>query len=401
MNKTDFDVAVIGGGAGGLAASICSAQRGFKTALVEGNSRVGKKLIVTGNGQGNIANANLSPDCYNDSFAMKVFEKIPLEALLEFFNSAGIETMQKSDGRIYPLGLQASAVLDNLRQKAFELGVSEICGCKINKLEKKDGVFILTSDSAVFTAKAVIAACGGGASPNLSCGAGYQLLTAFGHKMTKLLPSLVQIKTDKSMIKGLKGVKLYDIIIGFNGKNYPGDLIFTDYGISGSAAFDASSDISRYIDLGGKAKITIDLLPDIKQKDLTQMLLRRKKLFFQRSAYSLLTGITAKQMINNIMSACLIDRDIFIKDISDEKIESIAAVIKQYKLEVTGTLSLNEAQVTIGGIEVEDFNDNLMSKKCNDLYACGEMLNIDGKCGGYNLMWAFCSGILCGNSVLS
>ncbi|MDD4003267.1 MAG: NAD(P)/FAD-dependent oxidoreductase, partial [Clostridia bacterium] len=135
--------------------------------------------------------------------------------------------------------------------------------------------------------------------------------------------------------------------------------------------------------------------------DLTQMLKRRKKLFSERNAYSLLTGITVKQIINNIMSACSVNKQLFIKDISDVKIENIAAVIKEYKLDVIGTLSLNEAQVTIGGIEVEDFNDFLMSNKCNDLYACGEMLNIDGKCGGYNLMWAFCSGILCGNSVLS
>jgi predicted Rossmann fold flavoprotein len=400
MKNTDFDIAVIGGGAAGLAAGICAARRGCATAIVEGNPRTGKKLLVTGNGQGNIANAYLTAGHYNNDFAMKIFEKIPLNKLTEFFESAGIETVRRQNGRIYPLSMQASSVLDNLRQAAQEAGAAEICSAPVGRIEKAGDVFILKTPLKDISCKAAIVACGGAASPHLSCGGGYGLLTAFGHKKTKLLPSLVQIKTDKENIKGLKGVKISDVTISGGGGQAQGDIIFADYGISGSAVFEISPLIVRLLESGKNADLYMDLLPEISLSGLINMLKKRRNLFGGRNCEFLLNGVVTKQLIKIIFYNCGIDGGIGIKDIGDAKLTQIAGFIKKYHLKATGCLGLENAQVTIGGICTDDFDDNLMSKLCRNLYACGEILDIDGKCGGYNLMWAFCSGILCGSEAL-
>lgn len=407
MIKTDFDIAVIGGGASGFAAAISAAEKGHSVAIIEGNKRTGKKLIATGNGQGNIANSRLSPENYNNRcFAKAVFDKVPYAELINFFKRAGIEIVEKENGRIYPLSMQAYSVLDNLRKRASELGVNEICGYYVTKLNKNNGVFYIASGKGdTITAKAAIIACGGGASPHFSCGTGYSLLTSFGHKVTKLLPSLVQLKTEKSMIKHLKGVRLQDVTLRLicqckETACYSGDVIFTDYGVSGSAVFEASSKAVRLIDNGQNVILSIDMLPLLKLNDVIAMLMQRKSMFPKREAAFLLNGVIPKQIAANILEILNIDKNMPVADICNNKICDMAKYIKYYNIKAIQPLGIEYAQVTAGGIRTDDFDGSLMSKLCADLYACGEVLDIDGGCGGYNLMWAFCSGILCGQSAL-
>jgi predicted Rossmann fold flavoprotein len=403
MDSKHYKLAVIGGGASGLAAAITAAEKGIKVVVLEGGERVGRKLAASGNGQGNIANAEISPEKYNCPLPLQVFKKVPYGDVEKFFTSAGIETVQRERGRIYPLSLQASSVVDNLRLKAAELGVAEVCGFKVLKTEKKEDIFFITSEKGtVVTSNAVIAACGGVAHPNLSCGDGYRLLTGFGHKLTKLLPSLVQLKTVKTpCLRHLKGIRLENVNVkALSGnsiiKQARGDVIFTDCGISGNAVFEISGAVVKAIDGGCRVCVNTDTLPDIDTEKLKNILTERKQNIAKRAAGNFLTGFVPKQLAGAVYERAEINVNLPISGLTAEDIGKISFILKNFEIEVTGSLSFNYAQVTMGGIDVSNFDENLMSRFCENLYACGEMLDVDGDCGGYNLLWAFSSGILCG-----
>ena len=405
LNKDyNYDVAIIGGGAGGFAAAISAAEEGAKTIILEGNARVLKKVAVTGNGQGNIANENPKPENYNNSLAADVFNKVPYTALMQFFAQAGIQTQTKQRGRVYPLSLQASSVVDNLRLRAEELNIYEMCNFCVSSLKKEEKLFYITSSGGtVVRARAVVVACGGKAYPHLSCGGGYSLLTGFGHNIKNLLPSLVQLKTVKQPIRFLKGIRLEDVQIkaetdGKIIKSSKGDVIFTDYGVSGIAVFEISGAVIKTLSRKKSVSLLIDILPDINSTELSDILSRRKTLLHKRDAQHFLTGLIPKQLAKSVMEVCNVDTNKKIDALTDCEINKIVSTVKNFVLEVTGSLGFDNAQVTAGGIDVCDFDKELMSKKCSGLFACGEILDVDGDCGGYNLMWAFSSGILCGKS---
>ncbi len=397
-----YELAVIGGGAAGFAAAITAAES-VKTVIIEGGARTGRKLAASGNGQGNIANACVAPENYNCSLPFEVFDKVPYSEVQKFFTFAGIQTTQKERGRIYPLSLQASSVVDNLRLRAAELNIDEVCNFKVNKIDKKDSIFIIKSESGgSITAKSVIISCGGRAHPNLSCGGGYGLLTAFGHKITPLLPSLVQLKTEKKpYLRHLKGVRLTGVSVkAVSGsatlKAAEGDVIFTDYGVSGSAVFEVSGYAVKALDKGESVTLIIDLMPDIDIQTLSNNLFDRKNALGIRAAGNFLTGFAPKQFASAVYEIAGIDTEKPLKDISASGVKAIADGIKNFSLAVTGSLGFDSAQVTMGGIDINGFDRCLMSKYCDKLYACGEVLDVDGDCGGFNLLWAFSSGILCG-----
>jgi hypothetical protein len=403
MDAKHYKLAIIGGGASGLAAAITAAEKGIKTVVLEGGERVGRKLAASGNGHGNIANAEIKPENYNCAFPLQVFKKVPYGEVERFFRFVGIETVQKERGRIYPLSLQASGVVDSLRLKAAELGVVQVCGFKVLKTEKKKGIFFITSEKGtVITSDAVIAACGGVAHPNLSCGDGYRLLTNFGHRLTKLLPSLVQLKTVRTpYLKHLKGIRLENVRVKALDrdniiKQARGDVIFTDSGISGNAVFEVSGAVVKAIDGGRRVFVNIDTLPDIDREKLKKILNERKQNIAKRAAGEFLTGFVQKQLAGAVYQRAQIKADLPVSGLTAEDIDKISFELKNFEIEITGSLGFDYAQVTMGGIDVSNFDENLMSLFCENLYACGEMLDVDGDCGGYNLLWAFSSGILCG-----
>lgn len=390
------DILIIGGGASGLAAAIEAARTDpAKTVTVlEHLPKAGKKILATGNGRCNLGNLNAASHPYtNRKFAQPVIEEYGTQSLIDFFKSMGLYTRADSEGRLYPLSNSAASVLDALRFECERLNVKIICEEKATKIKKADGGFTVNEK---YQAKKVIVATGGKSAPSQgSDGSGYPLLKSLGHSLTPLNPSLVQIKTDTAHIKALKGVRAKAKLMLSTGDSSEGEILFTDYGISGIAAMD----LSRFIKQDKKAVISLDLLPDFTEDEAKEIITRISKHNPAISADSMLGGIIHKAIGTAAIKASLGFLPKTAGEISGKQAAVIAATLKDFRLNVTGTKGFNDAQVTSGGADIKEFdNRTMMSKKVSNLFACGEVLDVDGACGGFNLAWAFASGRLAGRS---
>ncbi len=392
-----YKAAIIGGGASGLMCAVellngNGALRGSDVIILERNDRLGKKLVATGNGQGNFSNLNLSVNHYygDRSFAEKFFSDSNVE-LLRYFYNIGIPLTADSDGKIYPLSKQASSALDLIRGFLQTNNCNIAVSVLVEDVKFFDGIFCLyNSDGTVVYAKNVILASGGCASKQFGTdGYSYRIAESFGHVKTKLSPSLVQIKTETSSIRGLKGIKEKAGVTLFDGNRkisyFIGDLLFTDYGVSGNSVFALSS---RIDDTLSNPYFEIDFLPDKTLKELIELLeFRARKRYIGKE--DIFTGIINKKTGQAI-----------IKNSSDVSIEALARSVKAFKLKIVGTLGFDYAQVTKGGIDTKDVNPRTMESKLQKgLYLVGEVVNVDGDCGGYNLQWAFSSGIVAARAV--
>lgn len=394
--KKIYKAIVVGGGASGLMSTIellsgKDALSSDDVLLLERNDRVGKKLLATGNGQGNILNANLSSVHYHGDLSFKNqfitnFNSICLE---EYFNSLGIFLTEDKDGKKYPLSKQASAVLDVFRAVLYFKGANIITNAKVEEITEKDGLFNVSTTDTVFFARSVILATGGKAGKQFGTdGTAYSLATNFGHKTTSLYPSLVQLKTETEKIRGLKGLKERVKLTAFDGQkelySTIGDLLFTDFGISGNTVFSASP----YLVTAKNPSVKIEFLPDLKYQALKEVVIKilEKKYF---NTMGLLCGVINKRV-----------GDAVLKTVKEKTPESITNALKDFRLKITGSLGFDYAQVTRGGIETAFIDaKTYQSKIKNGLYIVGEMLDLDGDCGGYNLAFCFTSGIISAKSV--
>ena len=393
------NVAIIGGGASGFIAAIKAAESGASVTVFEKNSRVLKKLLATGNGRCNISNRFCTSDRYhgnNVDFILPAMEKFDTE---KFFFDIGIPFCELENGKLYPRSLQASAVLDMLRLKAEELGVNVVCDCEINKI--KEG-FLLND---TFKADAVIIAAGGEASAPLGgTDSGYKLLKALGHRITKRLPSIVQLKTDVSLTKAMSGLKMDMKVKLLVGKKELasdfGEVLFTDYGLSGPPVLQISGTASRHLDMGEKIFVSLDLMPDMEEKKLFFFLKNRCYTNPERKLEDFLTGVLPKRIAQCMLKASgLAPLSRIASLLDDEDLKSLSHTLKNFKLEVLDTNGMKNAQVTIGGADTSEFDPKTMeSKLIKNLFACGEVLDIDGDCGGFNLQWAWASGYLAGEN---
>lgn len=391
----DTGILILGGGASGLAAAVEAARSGADVTVLEKLDRVGKKILATGNGRCNLLNIHASPADYNDpSFVGRVFTQFDVQSDLRFFRSMGLLTTADAEGRVYPRSNAASSVLDVLRMACARLGVHIVCGEAAESICREDGAFVVGSHRA----QAVIVACGGKASPaHGTDGSGYRLLEAFGHPCTALRPALVQLRTDPDFVKSLKGLRAAVALTlrTPDGGTHTscGEALFTDYGLSGIAAME----LSRYASDGGT--LYIDFLPDLDDGQ-TVALLREAK---QRGGSDPLEQLLLGAVHNRIGQALV--RDTLRRKLTsscdtltDDELRALAKALKAFPLAVRGTKGFADAQVTAGGLDVSAFSDALESKRVPGLFACGEILNIDGKCGGYNLTFAWSSGRLAGRS---
>lgn len=391
----EYKVAVIGGGASGI---ICAIElvKGGKIkpediVLIERNERIGKKLLATGNGQGNLTNRNISSSFYhgNKEFIDNFIEKYKSIDLIAYFKDLGIVLDQGEDGKMYPVSYQASAVLDILRAHLDHYGIEVLT---LNKVEKivKDKCYILYSNGNKIKAERVIFACGGKSGKQFGTdGSAYSLLEPFNHKTTSLYPSLVQLKTEREKIKGLKNLKeKAKVSLYSNGeliKSATGDLLFTDYGVSGNAVFNVSSAV------GGRENLTlkIEFLPKFSKDEIAKIIEDRKNVPFIYKEGELV-GLINKKIGQTVL-----------RSVKDKTPENIASAVKNFTLKVEGTLGFDYSQVTKGGIITDGIKDNFESKYSDGLYIVGEALNVDGDCGGYNLTFAFVSGIVCARDIKS
>lgn len=389
-------IAVIGGGASGLTAAIAAKNDNTEVIICEREKRVGKKILATGNGRCNLTNINADAGNYygaDRDFIKGAIKYRWVSETLEFFSELGVLWKEEQDGKVYPYSDTASSVLDVLRMRADRLGVEIKCDFDVKSIKKDKNGFVIDSYSGQ-TCKCdkVIVAAGGKAAPSLgSNGSGYGLLEAFGHKTSRLVPSLVQIKTDGDIAKKLKGIKL-NAEVSVGAVKETGELLFTEYGLSGPPIFSISSRLDK------NKTLSIDIMPEYGKDDIKNILYERCAYLYDVPLEDYFTGMLNKrvgQVLLKSLDIAPLSR--LCSTLSEKEIDRIAGRIKKWDFNITGTMSWNNAQVTKGGVLTKDFDSvTMQSKLVNGLYACGEVLDIDGDCGGYNLQWAWSSGYLAG-----
>lgn len=386
MNKCD--VAIVGGGAAGLACAVALKRMNgeISVTIIDACERLGKKLAATGNGQGNVTNANLSPQNYHGGGAYLANKiccadyKKPLTLFNCLFEEDG-------EGRVYPSGRQASALTDSLVREISARGVNVIKPVRVTDISK--GFVLNLSDGQKLSAEYVVLACGGAAQKQFSTdGSSYSLVRSFGHKITALYPSLVQLKTDTRYIKTLKGIRANCRVSAIGGDGtliYQtcGDVIFTDYGVSGNAIFK----ISAYVADRQDVTLSLCFLPDVSREEIERDAISKAEAGYPES--ELLSGTLHNQLGRAIIRRCGADP------------ARIADTVKDFRLKVIGTLGFDYAQVTKGGVQTDMIGGDLQSKLCPKLYFAGEYIDVDGDCGGYNLNWALSSGIFVAENIIS
>ena len=404
-------IAIIGGGASGMMAAISARRKGGTVTIFERNSRVGKKLLSTGNGRCNITNVDaISKDENGDlchyygedkAFAFYALRHFDNNALLDFFGELGV-LFRCEDGKYYPYSETASTVLDILRLYCEKLGIRVVSEADIKEIcEDKQGFEILGEHFD----KAIVA-CGGMSSPHLGTdGSGYKLLSKFNHKRTKLSPAITQIKTENKLIKQLKGIKCNSTVTAFGEKNALrkeyGQVLFCDYGLSGPPIFQLSSCFDE--NESGK-RVEIDFTPEFSFNEVYENLNKIKSNPFMNdfTAQSFLMPMFPRKVGEIIIKYCDIPLNAPVDKFKNSDLKKIANAIKHFSLAVLGTKGFTNAQVTAGGIMTADFDCRTMQSKLKKgLYACGEVLDVTGDCGGYNLQWAFSSGYLAGVSAVN
>lgn len=391
-------IAIIGGGASGLFAAIAAKNENTCVTIYEKEKRVGRKILATGNGRCNMTNMTANIDDYHGSdvgFINFAIDTFWVNRTLDLFESMGILWKEEEDGKVYPYSDTASSVLDVLRRRVSELGICTVCDFAVKNIKKHGNAFVLDNGQGQNnTFDKVIIATGGKAGTQLgSDGSGYKLLKSFGHKITDVYPSLVQIKTETDTVKKLKGIKVNaKVSIGKMSKT--GEVLFADYGISGPPVFWLSS----YI--GDKKETVIDIMPEYSYAQVYDMIALRCKNLGNVPLEDFFVGMINKRVAQALLKHIGIEPlSRLAGTLSQKEIKSVASVIKGLKLKIEGTASWNNAQVTKGGADVTQFNPHTMeSKLVKGLYACGEVLDIDGDCGGYNLQWAWSSGYIAGSA---
>lgn len=394
-----MNVMVIGGGASGMMAALTASQiESNYVFLLERQARIGRKLLATGNGRCNLTNQNASPEFYhgeNLRFCNFALHEFGVADTLNLFSALGLLTVTEKNGRVYPFSDSANSVLDVLRLHLEQRkNVEIITACEVTSLTRKKGRFTALAGENSYTADCVIVSAGGVAGGKLGgTDLGYKLLSSFGHSRTKLFPSLVQIKTDTAFVRSLKGVRT-QAVVRYGREERTGEVQFTDYGVSGPVIFELSRTVSVG---GGNGTMLLDLLPGVSENKLNTLLADKCKVLPHLTAQDLLTGILHNRLGRTVVRAAGLHLEEACSAVSAEEIARIAHTVKYFALPVQGVMGMDGAQVTAGGMRTEEFDEKTMeSKLCRGLYACGEVLDIDGDCGGFNLQWAWSSGHLAG-----
>lgn len=401
------DIVIIGAGASGLMAAISACENGSNTVTVlERQSRVGRKILSTGNGRCNLTNTNCKAENYHGQdagFAMGAIEAFPPTKVIEFFRSIGLLTTQEYGGRVFPKSGFAGSVLDVLRNCCQRNEVTIKTDFTVTALTKAaNGGFNISSDCETLRADKVIVACGGVAGSKLGgVRDGYEILKSLGHECTKLYPALTQIRTASDYPKALKGVRANAALMLKNSGSTIfencGEVLFTDTGVSGTAVFEASRFASAppFAD-----EIVLDFLPDMSESDVQAYLVSQKRNFAHIEKNRALTGAVHPRLGMMICKIAQVGSADMCENLSRSEIGRLIDTVKGFKLKITGVSGFESAQVTAGGISTHKFcPETLESQIIKNLYACGEVLDIDGDCGGYNLQWAWASGALAGRTL--
>lgn len=402
----NIDIAIIGGGASGLSAAI-SAKETASSAyvmVIEKLPRVGKKIIASGNGKCNLSNVNISERNYHGSLNAVKIISAALDYREFFTEKLGILCTVGSEGKeggVYPRSNSSSTVLNALRLRAGKLGISECCDCDIKEIIPQKNGFILRSADNEFFCRRVIIAAGGYAAPSFGTdGSIMRIIKGMGYKISKICPAVAPLKVDANDVKGLKGVRVKGEISAYSGnkllRTEKGELQFNENNISGICVFNLAYLFSEY---EGDLKLRADLLPEISSEKLFNYLMTLLKDRGELPIEEFLTGAFVKNLAVYLVKRSL-GRSISntISSLTKQEISAICGNIKGLEFKVGGCSSWQHAQATMGGIHSSCVDENLQSKLHKGLYFCGEILDVAGDCGGYNLQWAWSSGIIAGKN---
>ena len=390
-------IAIIGGGASGMAAALAAAENeNAQVILLERQARVGRKLQATGNGRCNLSNVHAADTSYHGSdptFVQPAISAFDPAATLRWFASLGLFTVTEDSGKVYPYSDQANSVVDVLRLSLVKDNITLMTGYEVTKIQKTDRGFLITNGEEPIVCDRLIVACGGLAGSKLGgTMSGYKLLAKLGHRSTKLRPSLVQIRSAWPELPSLKGVRANcHVEIFHNGETYAqstGELQLTEHGISGPVVFEISRDVCAE---RGKWTAKLDFLPGISLDALEAELQRRRTTNLPME--ELLTGILHNRLGRVLTKTAGIKGKQYANQISNAELAEVVNAVKSLEINLTEPLGMDSAQVTAGGVLTDGFDPETMeSRLVPGLYVCGELLDVDGDCGGYNLQWAWSSG---------
>lgn len=405
-------IAIVGGGASGMMAAICAAQKGAEVCIYEKNDRIGKKILATGNGKCNFTNLFLDDSCYRGGGKSKVKEiltKFSTQDCIYFFQSLGMLTKEKN-GYLYPASQQASTVLDVLRMRLSFLGVKVVTDCEITKLQAKEGGYMLSAfhegKREEYWANRVIVSAGSFAGvmskkPVKGTEGPYRLLTDLKLPLVKVVPSLVQLRCQETYMKTVAGVRLDgEVVLYIDGREFckeRGEVQLTDYGVSGIPVFQ----LSRYAAyaLSEKKSVTVHLnsLPDFTGEEYQRFQTARRIQNKRQTAEEYFLGICNKKLMLLCLKLSGIKPEEKISTVSEEKRKHMFSLLQDLPLTVVAVNPFGQAQVCAGGLSMEAVDEHLQVYKLPGLYVTGELLDVDGRCGGYNLQWAFASGYVAGS----
>ncbi len=404
-------ILILGGGASGIAASLQAAQTNphAQITILEQLDRIGKKILATGNGRCNLGNQMILPECYHsqtpDRLA-QLLSDMPASKTTDFFYRHGLLCTTDEAGRIYPYARQASMVVDILLLALQKNGIQLLCSSPVTRITRRKKHFcVVTQNGAEYHADSVIVTTGGKAAPKQgSTGSGYALAASFGHHCTKLQPALVPIQCRSNLLKRLKGIRVHAAVsLYIDGTKHAsdrGELQLTDYGISGIPAMNLSGYLATHTGYDS-AELRIDFFPDWDYHELRTLLSQRIHSRAEEPLDTLLSGTLPKRILASVYQSLSLSPTRSASSLSRRDLDALLSALKGWTLPVTGTLSWENAQVTGGGIPLTEIDDTFQSRFQPGLYLAGELLDAAGDCGGYNLHWAWCSGMAAGQAAAS
>ena len=398
-----FDVLIIGGGAAGLTAALSASGEGARAAVLEAAPRIGRKILASGNGRCNLCNMGAPRYYGGQKLAEAVLAQCPVSRVLDFFHQIGLVTVEEAGGRVYPACGQAAAVLDTLRRALDERAVPVICDAPAKAIARQGRTFAVETPQGVFAAPRVILCCGGIAGGKLGHdGSAYALLTGLGHHLVPPRPSLTQLATEKSAVKGLSGLRLPARLTLCDGETpvsaAQGEVLFADYGVSGVCAMQLSRQAGKLLEKKRRPVLYLDfspmigLIPRVYDRAPAQAPggnFQAMEAYLRQRAHTLrpenlLRGLTPRLLSQRLEGL---------------SIAETARMLCAFPTPVTGVRGMGQAQVTRGGLKCEEFDPaDFASRLVPGLFAAGEVLDVDGDCGGYNLLFAFASGLIAGKA---
>lgn len=398
------DVIIVGGGASGLVSAISAAREGANVTLIEQKDQLGKKILSTGNGRCNLTNEYMDIKCFrgdDTSIVPDVLEQFGYSETIAFFEELGV-LLKERQGYIYPVSDQSSTILDVLCMEIERLHVKVLLSQTVQKLLRDKDRFIIHTNQATITGDAVILATGGKAAPILgSDGSGYALAKAFGHHLSQVVPALVQLKGKGNFYKQISGVRTQAKASLYVDNEYivedTGELQLTNYGISGIPVFQISRYAAKALFDNKLVKVEVDFMPTMSDETFRIFLQERLENHGHKEAQHFLVGVFHKKLIGLLLKASAIDHNNLMKEVPQEKLDKLVSVCKHFKIEIQDTNDFEQAQVCAGGVYTTEIDSKTMESIYTDgLYLTGELLDIDGICGGYNLQWAWSTGYIAG-----